>query len=60
MNQKLANQIISEALNIALLKGCFGLVESTNIAKAIEYLNSIPNEAPTETPFPTNFNESDR
>lgn len=57
MNQKLANQIISEALNIALLKGCFGLTESTNITKAIEFLNSIPNENPIETQLPPNFNE---
>lgn len=60
MNQKLANQIISEALNIALLKGCFGLTESINIAKAIEFLNSIPNESPAETPLPPNFNESSK
>lgn len=42
MDKKTANQIISEALNIAIAKGCFGLVEVSNIVKAIEFLNSQP------------------
>ena len=51
MNAELANQIIIEALNMALLKGCYGLQEATNIVKAIDYLS------PKETQLPPNFNE---
>lgn len=36
MDNKTANQIVSEALHIAISKGCFGLVEVTNIVKALE------------------------
>jgi len=42
MDNKTAKQIISEALNIAIAKGCFGLVEVTNIVKALEFLNNQP------------------
>jgi len=42
MDNKTANQIVSEALNIAISKGCFGLVEVTNIVKALEHINSQP------------------
>ena len=43
MDNKTAKQIISEAMNIAIAKGCFGLVEVTNIVKAVEFLNDQPN-----------------
>lgn len=39
MDNKTAKQIISEAMNIAIAKGCFGLIEVTNIVKAVEFLN---------------------
>ena len=42
MDNKTAKQIVSEALNIAIAKGCFGLIEVTNIVKAVEFLNSQP------------------
>jgi hypothetical protein len=34
-----SKQIIVEALNMAISKGCFGLIEVTNIVKALEVLN---------------------
>lgn len=50
MNKKLAVQIITEALNLAMTKGCFGLVENTNIVKALDVLNQegeiISNDLP--------------
>ncbi len=42
MNQQQALQIVNEALNIAIAKGCFGLIEVTNIVKALEIVNSQP------------------
>jgi len=39
MENKIAKQIISEALNIAIAKGCFNLIEVTNIVKALEKIN---------------------
>jgi hypothetical protein len=42
MKSEQAKQIISEALHIAIAKGCYGLVEVTNIVKALEYINSQP------------------
>ena len=42
MEQNIAKQIISEALNIAIAKGCFNLIEVTNIVKALEKLNEEP------------------
>ena len=39
MNNKTAKQIVNEALNMAISKGCFGLIEVTNIVKALEFLN---------------------
>lgn len=41
METKLAKQILNEALNIAITKGCFGLVEVTNIVKALEKIEQI-------------------
>ena len=42
MDHKIALQIINEALNIAIAKGCYGLVEVTNIVKALEELTPLP------------------
>jgi len=42
MTPQLAKQIISEALNIAMTKGCYGLVETTNIVLAVQFINSQP------------------
>lgn len=39
METKTAVQIINEALHIAITKGCFGLVEVTNVVKALEVFN---------------------
>ena len=42
MDNKTAKQVMNEALNMAIAKGCFGLVEVTNIVKALEFLNNQP------------------
>jgi hypothetical protein len=42
MDNKTSKQIIKEALNIAIQKGCFGLIEVSNIVKAIEFIESQP------------------
>jgi len=42
METNTAKQIIAEALNIAISKGCFGLVEVQNIVKALEAINEQP------------------
>jgi hypothetical protein len=42
MKTEQALQILKEALNIAIAKGCFGLIETTNIVKALEILNDSP------------------
>ena len=42
MDNKTAKQIVTEALHIAISKGCFGLVEVTNIVKAVEFLSNQP------------------
>jgi hypothetical protein len=42
MDNKTAKQIISEAMNVAIAKGCFGLIEVTNIVKAVEFLSNQP------------------
>ena len=42
MKKETAVQIINEALNIAISKGCFGLVEVTNIVKAVEFISDQP------------------
>ena len=42
MKSEQAKQIISEALHIAIAKGCYGLVEVTNIVKALESIQSLP------------------
>jgi len=42
MDQKTATQFINEALNIAISKGCFNLVEAKNIIAALDYINQLP------------------
>ena len=43
MDNKTAKQIVTEALHIAITKGCYGLIEVTNIVKALEFLNNENN-----------------
>jgi hypothetical protein len=43
MKPEQAIQIIKEAIHIAISKGCYGLVETTNIVKALEVLDNQPN-----------------
>lgn len=42
MKTEQALQILKEALHIAIAKGCFGLVETTNIVKALEHFDNQP------------------
>jgi len=42
MEHSVALQVTAEALNIAISKGCFNLVEVTNIVKALEELHKLP------------------
>lgn len=42
MELKTAKQILAEAINVALTKGCFNLIEVQNIVKALEVINSQP------------------
>jgi len=42
MELKTAKQILAEAVNVAVMKGCFNLVEVQNIVKALELINSQP------------------
>lgn len=42
MTQENAKQVIAEALHIAISKGCYGLIETTNIVKALELINETP------------------
>ena len=45
MENTTAIKILQEAANIAIKAGCFGLVEVTNIVKALEVLNAENPEA---------------
>ena len=40
MTKELSIQIINEALNIAIQKGCFDLIAVTNIVSALTLLNN--------------------
>ena len=42
MKTEQAIQIIKEAIHIAISTGCYGLVETTNIVKALEVLDNQP------------------
>jgi hypothetical protein len=39
MNEELAKQVIKEALDLAIKKGCYDLVAVSNIINAINVLN---------------------
>lgn len=60
MNPQLAKQVVKEALNIAISRGCYGLVETTNIIMALNFMDSQPDvefgevteEVLTERPAP--------
>ena len=39
MEENLAKQVIMEAIDLAFKKGCYGVVEATNIVNAIKFLN---------------------
>jgi hypothetical protein len=43
MNRETAMQVINEAMNIAIERGCFNLTHVTNIVKALDFLNNQPN-----------------
>lgn len=47
MEANLAKQVIMEAIDMAMKNGCYGIVESTNIVKAIEVLK-INTKEPNE------------
>jgi len=42
MELKVAKQVIAEALNIAIQKGCYGLVEVQNIVAALQAVTDQP------------------
>jgi hypothetical protein len=43
MEHSVALQVITtEALNMAIAKGCFNLIEVTNIVKALEEIHKLP------------------
>ena len=42
MDNKTAKQVLKEALNIAIAKGCYGLLEVSNIVTALNVLDSQP------------------
>ena len=41
MELETAKQVITEALNLAMQKGCFGLIENTNIIRAIDVIRNL-------------------
>ena len=43
MELQTAKQVLVEALDIAIKKGCFGLNETINIVKALEVIREQPN-----------------
>lgn len=40
MDENKAYQVIVEALNLAMTKGCFGLIENKNIVEALDVISS--------------------
>ena len=48
MDKKLSIQIINEALNLAIQKGCYDLIAVTNIVNALTLLNNETNAEPTD------------
>lgn len=47
MDKNLSIQIINEALNVAIQKGCYNLIEVTNIVNALNFINNENNEQST-------------
>lgn len=50
MENQVALKIVSEALNIAIIKGNFGLIEVTNIVRALETLENKQVNTPFSIP----------
>ena len=48
MELEKAKQIIIEALNMAMLKGCYGLIENQNIIQALNTIQNLPIELNSE------------
>jgi hypothetical protein len=44
MNEDVAKQVIKEALNLAIQKGCYDLIAVSNIISAINVLNITNNK----------------
>ena len=44
MDKKISIQIINEALNLAIQKGCYDLIAVTNIVNALNFLNNENDE----------------
>lgn len=49
MDKKTSIQLINEALNIAIQKGCYNLIEVTNIVNALTLLNNEINAESTDS-----------
>jgi len=41
MEHQTAIQIINEAINIAISKGCFNLIEAKNTISALDFINQL-------------------
>jgi hypothetical protein len=48
MDKQTCTQIINEALNLAIQKGCYNLIEVTNIVNALTLLNNESNGESTD------------
>ena len=48
MDKQTYTQIINEALNLAIQKGCYNLIEVTNIVNALTFLNNESNGESTD------------
>ena len=44
MTEQVALQVVVEALNMAMLKGCFGVIENSNITKSLDVLDKAINK----------------
>ena len=47
MDKQLSIQIINEAIDLAIKKGCYNLIEVTNIVNALNFINNENNEQST-------------
>jgi hypothetical protein len=41
MDTKTAKQVITEAMDIAISRGCFNLIQVNNIVKSLEIINAL-------------------